>query len=225
MPLFNAKHPGNSQYMFGVLMTVAAFDAIPTDWVYDNYIFGPKEGDPINPDFEAVGFETIWIVPNLGSLGWYIAFVPLIYLFYFALYFCRKHKKINQQRARLRKSLFWNILIRTTIESYTIIIVCCFIGLEHIDMSGDFYVKLNTWFTIVLTFYTLVFPFWGYILMKKYANCLEEKEDKFGELWADTRSNRHGKLSKSVQRFVLFTYLRRIILAISVVVLRDNFTF
>ena len=44
--------------MFGVLMTIAAFDAVPTDDIYDDYLFGPQEGDPINPDFEAVGFES-----------------------------------------------------------------------------------------------------------------------------------------------------------------------
>ena len=78
--------------MFGILMTIAAFDAIPTDWIYDNYVFGPQEGDPINPDFESVGFETIWIVPNLGSLGWYLACIPLIYLLYYLTAICKKCK-------------------------------------------------------------------------------------------------------------------------------------
>jgi len=39
-------------------MTIAAFDAVPTDDIYDDYLFGPQEGDPINPDFETVGFES-----------------------------------------------------------------------------------------------------------------------------------------------------------------------
>ena len=76
--------------MFGILMTIAAFDVIPTDYLYDKYIFGPQDGDPITPDFEAVGFETIWFLPNLGSFALVIAAIPFIYLLYFLFAICRK---------------------------------------------------------------------------------------------------------------------------------------
>ena len=81
--------------MFGILMQIAAFDAIPTDMIYDDYVFGPQDGDPINEDFESVGFESIWIVPNLGSLGFYILLIPFAYLLYYMTWFCKRISKVN----------------------------------------------------------------------------------------------------------------------------------
>ena len=98
--------------------------------------------------------------------------------------------------------------------------VCCFIGIENINLDGSFYVQLNSWFTVLFTIYLLAFPLWAYLFMRKHRHNLKEKEAKFGELWADMRSE-----SKSVRRFVLFSLVRRIILAEAVVRLRWHFTF
>ena len=101
--------------MFSLLMTIAAFDAIPTDMVYDDYLFGPQEGDPINEDFESVGFESIWILPNLGSLGWYVACIPFFYLLYFMTGICNRFSWMQTRRKKAEINIFWGLLIRITI--------------------------------------------------------------------------------------------------------------
>ena len=204
--------------MFGVLMQIAAFDAIPTDDIYDDVVFGPQEGDPINPDFESVGFESIWTIPNLGSLGLYILLLPVFYLMYYMSSVCKQFRAVHTRREKYRKTLFWSILIRMTIESYTITAICCMIGLENIGNSS-FYVQLNSWVTIILFVLILIFPVWGYFLMMCNQRRLIFKEEKFGEYWAEMN------VSSSVTHFIFFSFLRRLLLAYTVVFLRNNFAF
>ena len=57
--------------IFNTLMEIAAFDAIPTDTIYEAMI-DVDFGEPINANFNTVGFESTYVIYNLGSLGFII---------------------------------------------------------------------------------------------------------------------------------------------------------
>ena len=86
IPLFKLKKiPRVTQVVFNVLMTIAAFDILPDEWIYGawNFLLGLDDDqvpDPLNKNFEDVGFETLWSVHNLGSLALPIFSFPILAL-------------------------------------------------------------------------------------------------------------------------------------------------
>lgn len=80
IPLFKVQVPLNATQFLNLIMTVAAFDIIPTDDLYAS-LFGLTEieaPDALNSNFDTVGFETTWSFFNLGSLGIVILILPLL---------------------------------------------------------------------------------------------------------------------------------------------------
>ena len=86
LPLFNVQTPGNVRTVFNALMTIAAFDAIPTEDLYEEYFYD-GEAFPINENFEKSGFEHHLLLNNFGSLGIVCVgyFLYLIWFIYFIL--------------------------------------------------------------------------------------------------------------------------------------------
>ena len=67
MPLLHIELPALCGIFFGFLMQIASFDLIPIDNYIDEHTpMTPK--DPINQNFEAVGFESLYVIINLGSM-------------------------------------------------------------------------------------------------------------------------------------------------------------
>lgn len=83
IPLFKIKPPEALLTFFELLKTVAAFDIIPDEWLYYLYsvLLDLNEDEvpgPINSKFEGLGFETMWSIHNLGSLGIFLAAFPVL---------------------------------------------------------------------------------------------------------------------------------------------------
>ena len=66
MPLFKIVLPANIGVFFGYIITIASFDLIPIDNYVDEY-GGLSPVEPINENFEAIGFESLYVIVNLGS--------------------------------------------------------------------------------------------------------------------------------------------------------------
>ena len=60
MPLLNVELPTLCGIFFGFLMKIAAFDPIPIDNYLDEYT-AMTSRNPINTNFEAIGFEPIYL--------------------------------------------------------------------------------------------------------------------------------------------------------------------
>ena len=77
MPLFQVSMPGNAAVFFGHLMSIAAFDFIEFgDIIHE--AFSIEATDPIDDNFNSVGFESQYFLNNLGTIA-------LFYLIYFFL--------------------------------------------------------------------------------------------------------------------------------------------
>ena len=73
IPMFDVEMPANAQSVFGVLLKIAAFDMIPVEVLYEDMLEeleSLENGflDKLKIKMDGLGFDSIWILPNLGSL-------------------------------------------------------------------------------------------------------------------------------------------------------------
>ena len=92
MPLFNLALPANAALFFGFLMQIASFDIIPTDIFY-NDVLNWVTTDPVNENFNSVGFGTTLFIYNIGSMIIFICTYPVLVFVYLVLRYCCESKK------------------------------------------------------------------------------------------------------------------------------------
>ena len=76
MPLFKIVLPANIGVFFGYIITIASFDLIPIDNFVDEY-GGLSPVEPINENFEAIGFESLYLLINLGTGLVFVLLFPI----------------------------------------------------------------------------------------------------------------------------------------------------
>lgn len=80
LPLFDEsqlKIPTNAETIFDFIMSIAAFEAIPTDDIYAKV--SSVEPEALSSRFETVGLEHFLLLNNFGTLGFVIAMMPFLY--------------------------------------------------------------------------------------------------------------------------------------------------
>ena len=135
MPLFKINLPANAGLFFKQIMQIAAFDIVEIGEPLDK-LLDLEPTDPINENFEAVGFESIYLLNNMGSMA-------IAYTIWTVCALCAKILKCfvyHSKRARkaynyLRKKVFYNSLISLILESYSLIAVCCLINMGFISFE------------------------------------------------------------------------------------------
>ena len=102
MPLFKTSIPANAGIFFNQIMQIAAFDLIEINGPL-NYLLDLKPTGPLNQNFGAIGFESIFLINNMGTLG--IAFLVwlLLAIIYFITRPCRYFsEKVTEIHRNLR---------------------------------------------------------------------------------------------------------------------------
>ena len=88
VPLFGVALPGTLNTFFGYIMRVASFDLLPVDEYLSGKIkMTPR--DPINCAYEAIGFETMYTLMNLGTMLIILMLFPALALIEVSLKFCK----------------------------------------------------------------------------------------------------------------------------------------
>jgi len=78
MPTFNVALPANAGYFFRIVLQIASFDIIDVDWYYRK-LFRLPPTEPVNINFNMLGFESTYYISNLGTLVLvYLLFAILI---------------------------------------------------------------------------------------------------------------------------------------------------
>ena len=100
IPLFHISLPSNMATIFQIIVKIATFDIIPTQWLFD-LIFNVEHTDPLSANFEIMGFDSLWIVQNLGevflitlSIPFFILTLPILKLIGF---YSRRSKNLHSQ--------------------------------------------------------------------------------------------------------------------------------
>ena len=73
-------------------MSIAAFELVETKGLYDLILDLPIT-DPLSPNFEAVGFESLFIIYNLGS----VTLVALIVSFLMVIMTCIRNTEFDKR--------------------------------------------------------------------------------------------------------------------------------
>ena len=68
MPLFKTITPANAGLFFKQIMQIAAFDIVEISGPLDS-LLNLEPTDPINQNFETVGFESVYLLNNMGTLA------------------------------------------------------------------------------------------------------------------------------------------------------------
>jgi len=130
MPLFKVLMPANASLFFAQMMAIAAFDLIETG-PYLDVLLNLPPSDPVNSNFSAVGFETRYVLHNMGTL--LLALVIYLISAIFAYTMRKMCCDIVVYRGQLwHEQLFYGTLINIVTESYSIFSVSCLINVQHL---------------------------------------------------------------------------------------------
>ena len=156
MPLFKITLPPLCSIFFGFLMQIASFDLIPIDSVIEEH-GGMTPRDPINTNFESIGFESMYLLINLGTILIMIILFPVFLLILLILRLVDCYSCSSKVSEKISRNLFWNAPIKILTESFAIILMCCFINLKVLgmDTTGE---SISSVMTLFLLLVCLTYP-------------------------------------------------------------------
>ena len=87
LPLFKVNIPANALLLFNKIMEIAAFDIIEINDTL-NQLLNLEPTGPYSKNFDSVGFESIYLLNNLGALNFAYLFWSIAALFTIMLKCC-----------------------------------------------------------------------------------------------------------------------------------------
>ena len=124
LPLLHIDFPGNVSGLLGAVVNVVTFDIIPTDLFFP-FFFGDHEGESFNLQFQSTGYESAYLIENMGTL-WLISHVfGLLFFMMGGMYYVRRISDRGQiWYSRLTRTLMWNPILLFLLEGYLELSVC-----------------------------------------------------------------------------------------------------
>ena len=152
MPLFKVQMPANAAIFFRNVMEIAAFDFYEfDDFILENFALEPL--DPIDANFEAVGFQSQYVLINMGSM----LIFYLLYLIFFIvvpqLTICESKCGLCCQKLirYLQRATFWGPLITLTFESFVIIAICILLNMRILSYETTGQAAMSVITLVLLT--------------------------------------------------------------------------
>jgi len=217
LPLFLVQLPANAGVFFNQLNKFTAFDFFDTTPVL-NWMLQLEPSDPLNSSFEALGFESIYFLQNLGTL--IIAFVVYPQLLIVCWICCRmKNLTVRKYGEKMKRSLYWGYWNSLIFESFSVLVISLFINMKSLSWAR-FNVGLMSTMAVLALPALLVYPFAYTLYLIYHFEHLKWRsfKEKHGVFYADLDLNKG--------RVVLFqsfwTLVRKILL--SSIILHFNFT-
>mmetsp|Transcript_26104 Transcript_26104/g.34906 ORF Transcript_26104/g.34906 Transcript_26104/m.34906 type:complete len:154 (-) Transcript_26104:1104-1565(-) len=137
LPLFMINFPQLSFTVIESLITIATFDAFPTELVYEATIEPPEDDEQALEKFENIGFEANFMILNLGTL--FLIFIILLILpcFLFFTKPCKNCTKgFKKKHKGMSKSVKGNAYIRFILEGGLDIAICASLNFQHDKRVG-----------------------------------------------------------------------------------------
>ena len=121
---------------FAEFTKIAAFDLL--EFEYFNFgefmdsMLDLIPTGPLNSKFEAIGFESLYFINNLGSFFLVLVFGVLLLPIWLLLESIGLYSQWAKRKANsLSKRLFINTYISTIVESFMIVILCALITVKY----------------------------------------------------------------------------------------------
>ena len=194
MPLFHVNPPANANMLFTKIMEIAAFDIYEINEPLDK-LLNLEPTSPFNERFDTVGFESIYLLNNLGTLNFaYIAWILAALITLILQKFAQDSKIARKVFNKMRKLLFFNTIISIYLESYSLLAVCCLINMNHISFE-NYGLVIHSMVTIMALFAIFLLPPFTSRHLTKFFDNLKEKRMRmvYGESYEEL-DLRKGKI-------------------------------
>ena len=95
--------------------------------------------EPLNRNFDALWFGSLYFLNNMNSMliGFLFYFGLILLLVLIDPFQGRCGRKLSSLTEKLRGMLFYNFIISMMTESYSLMSVCCMIGLYKISFGSS----------------------------------------------------------------------------------------
>ena len=198
---------------------------IPTDLIFSDMLEeledrSVKSDEQQLEKMDSLGFETVWLVPNLGSLSFFAALFPLMIITIFILRagtICCGHRA-TIWRLKVSRFVFWRWSIRFLTDSYIVIALCCVLNL--INANFEIYeTKVNTALSVLIFVFISVYP----IVIQRF---LYKKRGLMKRtIFRSKFSSAYEGLNEKNKKFLiypLFFFYRRLILAVTLLTMNTQ---
>ena len=154
LPLFSQlKFPGNASLMNSIMISIATFDLIDTESIDDQMYYFPEE-DPFNLNFQQSGYESNFILKNIGLILWMIFGYFLLHLSFIMMFKCKKI------RSKIGKYLYWNGSIRFFFEAFYEVTLLSILNIYKNEWGNDFKsILYSNLISIFFLLFILTLPF------------------------------------------------------------------
>ena len=214
MPLLKVVLPGNVYVFFSAIFQIAAFDYYDTNDMLHELLDVP-ETDPYNESFGELGFESRYLLNNLGTMLFFFLAIPPQYLLFKCLNWCRHRWSCAKKMAKkLRRTLFYSWFVTTMFESYSVISICCLIALPQLSFdTWGLTVQSTVCLLFAVTYITV--PYTLLYRLSKRGGELKNKSvaAKYGGVFEELSLERGAWVFMQPAFFLI----RRLILAVTVV--------
>lgn len=130
--LFNIRLPSNAQLLCSKFIYIASFNLIPTDTIY-NKIFVIEQTQPLTDNFNALGYGSLSLFHNLGTLFLFF-FIHLISLIAFPiLYKFRNSNALCKRLYDFKDYTIGGSFIRFFMESYLQVAVSVLLSFKKLS--------------------------------------------------------------------------------------------
>ena len=167
-----------------------------------------------------IGYESMWFIVNIGSLTFLILSLPLLYLVVPMMSLCTRIKSLKLFRSWLRRNLFYSTPIRLAKESYLVLLIPALINLFYLKFGSPGQ-SINSLSSILLLVWSIALPALCFVFLKNNRHRVHTDRflrRKFGSLYSNLKTDPF--IETSTIRYSIFFYVRRTLLALTVVMLR-----
>ena len=176
IPLFAIAIPANAAVIFKQIFLIAAFDFFEIGDPYNEW-FGMEPTAPLNANFEAIGFESLYFIHNLGTLFLTLLLIPLILVFIALLSAtcCKNCCLVQRVGNYLKKNWQWSGTYKVLHANYGMVSICTLIGFGNLEWEGAGQIICSACSFVGLALLILM-PIWTvYVLLKHQDRVLKDK--------------------------------------------------
>lgn len=126
-------------------MSIAAFDFYEFgEFIHKNFKISPT--DPINTNFESLGFESSYFLINMGSMFLFYIYYMLCVLIKLCLqpFATKKNKLTKKVYLKLRNTIIWGSLITLINETYIFIVLSVLINMKIISFGSEGLIAMSS---------------------------------------------------------------------------------
>jgi len=214
--------PANVTMVMVEINTIASFDYLPTDSLFE-YLFKFSKAEMPFATFQAMGVSSLRITLYLGTVFIILALHLILSLIFLISWpFRNRLRLLDRFHKMMRDKLYWTGTIRLLMESYCDMSIGVMLSWREPNT-----LTLSDAFDFVLTCFVSLIVVWGpitaYFLLRKNANNLDGQRFQltYGTLTEGYFTT--GILGCQATRYMIIWFLlRRLLTAVSVVYLGDQ---